>query len=258
VGHAKLITDMLGEYASKPCNFTYPFQTVPEFIDFCQKITRYGEAGVYGFLSHLDSRPAATLLTQSITVEARQQLVFAQMEGLFPMPFWFNMGIPQSWQWTLMAPYFASCPAENPKIEWQNFPALNITNNPQGWQGNGSISQNRTALSAPGRQVLFEWEAPGKPVGPNGMYTTNTTAGAPKFALWVSQLNATYTPLMNITNNTAYTIQPNGTVFEGYDDPIVNGTMFIALTDTDLFVTPYNLSFVNPHVVAGPAIYQSG
>lgn len=33
--------------------------------------------------------------------------------------------------------------------------------------------------------------------------------------------------------------------------------MFIALTDTDLPVTPYNLSLVNPHVVAGPALYQA-
>lgn len=33
----------------------------------------WGEAGVYGFLPHLDSRPAAQLLLQAITTEARQQ-----------------------------------------------------------------------------------------------------------------------------------------------------------------------------------------
>ena len=40
--------------------------------------------------------------------------------------------------------------------------------------------------------------------------------------------------------------------------PIVNGTMFVMLVDTDLFVTPYNMSLLNDHVVAGPAVYQSG
>ena len=34
-----------------------------------------GESGAYGFLPHLDSRPAANLLTQSIATEARQQII---------------------------------------------------------------------------------------------------------------------------------------------------------------------------------------
>jgi hypothetical protein len=81
--------------------------------------------------------------------------------------------------------------------------------------------------------------------------------------MWINQLNATYTPLMNLTNTTvgymAYTLQPNGTVFPDLNhDGVVNGTTFIVITDTDLYVTPHNLSMVNPHVVAGPAMYQAG
>ena len=91
------------------------------------KLTRFGESGVYGFLEHLDSRAAATLLLDSITTEARQQMIFRQFEGLFPMPVWFETGISQSMAWTLLAPYIVTCPASNPRIAWQNFPALNIT-----------------------------------------------------------------------------------------------------------------------------------
>lgn len=47
--------------------------------------------------------------------------------------------------------------------------------------------------------------------------------------------------------------QPSSNVLPG--DPAINGTMFIALTDTDLFVSPYNLSLINDHIVAGPALY---
>lgn len=50
------------------------------------QLTRWGESGVYGFLEHLNSRAAATLLLDSITTEARQQMIFRQFEGLFPMP----------------------------------------------------------------------------------------------------------------------------------------------------------------------------
>jgi hypothetical protein len=61
--------------------YQYPFETVREWIDFSQKLTRWGESGVYGFLEHLDCRACAEILLQSITTEARQQMVFRQFEG---------------------------------------------------------------------------------------------------------------------------------------------------------------------------------
>ncbi|TFK27483.1 Rds1 protein [Coprinopsis marcescibilis] len=269
VGHATLISNMLGGRGAKQCTYTYPFTTVRQFLDFCQKLTRFGESGVYGFLEHLDSRAAASLLLDSITTEARQQMIFRQFEGLFPMPVWFETGITQSMAWTLLAPYITSCPAENPRIEWQNFPALNITNNPDatplvtngiaGQDTSPGITRNRSEpLSSPGRTVTFTWEDPGKTVGYNNSYTTSSSAGPPKFVAWISQLNTTYTPLQDIQGNSGSTSQPGGFVFGEGTAPVVNGTMFVLLTDSDLYVTPFNLSLLNPHVVAGPALYQSG
>jgi len=91
-GHATLLTNMLGESAPKQCTYDYPFTTVREFIDFNVKVTRWGEAGTWGFLSHLDSKEVATLLVQAEAIEARQQLVFRQMLGLHGMPIWFAPG----------------------------------------------------------------------------------------------------------------------------------------------------------------------
>lgn len=81
------------------------------------RLTKFGESGVYGFLPHLDSRPAANLLTQSITTEARQQMIFRQFAGAFPMPVHFETGLPQAWAWTMLSPYIKSCPADNPLIQ---------------------------------------------------------------------------------------------------------------------------------------------
>ncbi|KAF7510472.1 hypothetical protein GJ744_006318 [Endocarpon pusillum] len=296
VGHSTLLTNIIGESAPVQCTYNYPFTTVREFLDFCQKLTRFGESGVYGFLEHLDSRESATLLLQSITTEARQQLIFRQFDGIFPMPVWFIVGVPQSWAWTLLAPYISECPANQTRLAWQNFPALAILNQPNPARldarqtginetidtgtntldstvvppeeacfdaddeladCNPRISQNRSIpLSYPGREVYFSWETPGKPVGPNNSYITSTTAGAPKFVLWASQLNVTYSPLTNVSGTTGMTVQPDVSTFEG--DPAVNGTVFVALTDLDLYVTPFNISLVNPHVAAGPALYQAG
>ncbi|KAG0354825.1 ferritin-like domain-containing protein [Gamsiella multidivaricata] len=274
VGHATNVYNMLGPAAAKPCKYQYPFQTVREFITFSKQLTRVGEAGVAGFLEHLDSRASAQLLLQTVTTEARQQMVFRQFEGLFPMPVWFQTAITQSMQWTLQARYIVSCPEINHKhpLIWQVFPALYITNNPNSTDPNfgPAISTERPALSYPGREVEFEFETPGKKVGPDGRYTTTSTAGAPKFVAWISQLNVTYTPLEGVEMfnsdgfdvGKATTKQPDvpdlypGLTTEG--QPVINGTVFVALVDDDVFVTPSNLTELNSHVVAGPALYQSG
>ncbi|KAI1073542.1 ferritin-like domain-containing protein [Whalleya microplaca] len=295
VGHAAALTNMLGPQAPVQCTYNYPVSTVQEYIDFSQKLTRWGESGVYGFLNHLDSRETAQILLQSITTEARQQMIFRQFEGLFPMPVWFEVGIPQSWGWTLLSPYISSCPANQTRLVWQNFPALHILNQANPARINGSdvwnettggyantartgdisaadaclnatdeagtdcapaITQNRTdPLSYPGREVFLQWDAPGQPVGPNNSYVTSTSAGEPAFAMWVSQLNVTYSPLLNVSGCSAVTIQPNISTYEG--DPAINGTIFLAITDKDLPVTPFNLTQINPHVNA-LGIYQAG
>ncbi|KDR71779.1 hypothetical protein GALMADRAFT_779423 [Galerina marginata CBS 339.88] len=272
VGHAKMISNVLGPArAAKSCTYTYDFTTVRGFVDFSQKVTRVGESGGWGFLEHLDSRDVAQLLVQSLSTEARQQMILRQFEGLFPMPVWFEPGITQSMAWTLLAPHLVTCPAGNPRIAWQNFPALNITNNPNATalvngsnNNNGSattpaITHNRSEpLSYPGRTVSLKWELPGKTVGPNNNYTTSTTAGSPKFVAWISQLNTTYTKLDNISGQSGSTIQPGGAVFGGNTAPIVNGSMFVVITDANVTVTPANISMINKHVVAGPAVYQAG
>lgn len=293
VGHATLLTNMLGASAPKQCTYNYPSMNVREYIDFNQKLTRFGESGVYGFLNHLNAREVGQLLLQSISTEARQQQIFRQFNGQFPMPVWFETGIPQSWGWTLLSPYISSCPENQTRLVWQNFPALHILNQPNAARINGSdvynetlgdyantlstaditpeaaclnktvgedcspaITHNRTSpLSYAGRQVFLAWDEPGKPVGPNNSYVTATTVTEPKFAAWVTQLNVTYSPLLNISGNSAYTIQPNVSTYEG--DPAINGTMFLAITDEDLYVTPFNLSMINPHVYA-LGMYQAG
>ena len=95
---------------------------------------------------------SAQILLQSITTEARQQYTFRQFEGLFPMPEWFETGIPQTWAWTLLSPWIVSCPEENQPLAWEIYTALNWTNQPDAIAagkaaGGPSISNNVTALT---------------------------------------------------------------------------------------------------------------
>jgi hypothetical protein len=297
-GHATLLTNMLGERAPKECIYNYPYTTVREWVDFMQRLTRFGESGVWGFINHLDSREVGQLLAQSIATEARQQQVFRQMSGLTPMDVWFENGWPQSWAWTMLAPYISYCPENQTRLVWQNFPTLHILNNaninryspndtsqngnetvgdriadpslstipdsesceqltgPPGYACDPAVAHNKSEpLSFPGKKILFEWDAPGQAVGPNNSYVTSTSAGSPKFVAWSNQLNLTYSALTLTGNNSGFTYQPEGYVYGG--DGIINGTMAVLLTDLDLYVTPFNTSMLNPHVVA-LGMYQAG
>ncbi|KAF9558065.1 Rds1 protein [Agrocybe pediades] len=292
VAHGQLFTNMIGpDRAAKPCKYQYPFDNVRDFFEFSQRVTRFGEAGTLGFLEHLNSRDGAQMILQTITTESRQQMAFRQLEGLHPMPVDFQTGITQSMHWTLLAPYITECPAENPRIEWMNFPGLNITNAPNATEffdpsnntstndtssssGNSTSSGNNTTLdttpaithdrseplTSPGREILLSWELPGKTVGYNNSYTTNTTAGPGKFVAWISQLNTTYTPLTDVNGTTGKTVQPDlGTTFGlNNTSTVVNSTMFVLITDANVTVTPANMTMLDPHVVAGPAIYTVG
>ena len=288
---------MLGERAPKQCYYDYPYQTVREWVDFMQRLTRFGESGVWGFINHLDSREVGQLLAQSIATEARQQMIFRQMSGLTPMDVWFENGYPQSWSWTMLAPYVSYCPENTTRLAWQNFPTLHILNNPNinriepnntatdgsetvgdritdpsvsnitmdeacinateiGLDCSPAVAHNRSnPLSYPGKQVFLSWDAPGQAVGPNMSYVTSTSAGDPKFVAWSQQLNLTYSPLTVTGEREGYTYQPEGYVYG--TDGIINGTMAVLITDLDLYVTPFNTSMLNPHVVA-LGLYMAG
>ncbi|EIM92371.1 Rds1 protein [Stereum hirsutum FP-91666 SS1] len=267
VGHATIFENFLAPNLTQQCTYSYPnFTSVRDWIDFSMKVTRFGESGTFGFLAHLNAQDIASMIFDAIATEARQQMVFRQFEGLFPMPFWFIPSITQSMQWTLMQPYISSCPAGNPNVTWPIFPPLNILNNPYYPDLNltADISSNVTAVTYPGRVVKLTWEEPGAVTGFNKSFTTQSSAGTAKYAAWISQLNTTYTLLEDVNGTSASTIQPSGalfnnvTLFSNSTFPLLNGTVYLLITDAAPLVTPYNLSQIEPHIVAGPALYQVG
>ena len=127
---------------------------------------------------------------------------------------------------------------------------------------NAAITHNRTVPTEAGQNITFQWETPGQTVSYNDSYITSiggsiANGSQPAFAAFINQLNVTYAPLTVTSNNTGYTSQPGGSVFNNTDDPNINATSLVALTDTDLYVTPYNLSLLNDHIFAW-GLYQSG
>ncbi|GAA6019457.1 hypothetical protein JCM10207_001395 [Rhodosporidiobolus poonsookiae] len=141
------------------------------------------------------------------------------------------------------------------------FPDLNITNQPYALGGTPGINSNYTLTEGAGEVIQFTWDEPGKVVGYDDLYMTSKVAGEAKYAAFIAQLNVTYSPLQNISmdNSTGvwsgWAAVPNDTVFP--PQPQVVNSAFVSLVDEDIFLTPYNVSLINNHTVAGPAIWQA-
>ena len=100
-------------------------------------------------------------------------------------------------------------------------------------------------------------------MGPYNQTTYKPANGTAKYAAFVSQYNVTYVPLADLdgssSNKSATATQPGGIVLPQLTTTeIFNNTIYIAITDDNPFLTPLNLSLINAHVVAGPALYHSG
>ena len=65
---------------------------------------------------------------------------------------------------------------------------------------------------------------------------------------WVSQINTIYTPLKVTELYQGWSWQPPNEVYQR--NPAINETVFLAVMDEDLYLTPFNLTLINPHVRA--------
>jgi hypothetical protein len=128
--------------------------------------------------------------------------------------------------------------------------------NPINSSSTSAVSTNNTQLISPGDSINFNWEPVNVSVGPpeqGGYFTaSNPSAGPPRFAAFIQQLNVTYQPLsdVNAENRTATATFPDFRMFNQTNGPNANGTVFVALTDEDVPLSPFNISQINNHTLA--------
>ncbi|KAL4914806.1 hypothetical protein BDW62DRAFT_219885 [Aspergillus aurantiobrunneus] len=228
-----------------------------------------------------EARSLIEFMANQETGHARQQAIFRQMSGLTPIDVWFENGWPQSWQWTMLAPYMGYCPEGQTRLAWQNFPTLRILNNPN----INRISPNSRSLDGSetvGRRITdpsvsditadnscLNATRTGQGCGPGIAHNRSEPLsfpgkkalfewGAPGKAVgpnnsYVISTAAGQPQFVGWSNQLNLTYSPStitgvNTGYtiqpEGYvydRQGIING-MAVMLTDLDLYVTPFNLT----------------
>lgn len=227
------------------------------------------------------------MVVEADTIETRQQAIFRQPLGLHPMPIWFAPGIPNfgtgpcppstspparrttpgscgrsSQTYTSSASRIPTASMQTPHSLGRSSATVPVIpanstipesdscfhDNVTGYDCGPTISHDRyEPLSFPSRKVELIWDGPGGAAGSNNSYVTSTMTGEPTFVAWFLQLALTYTELTVTGKNHGHTYQPASEAFE--TDPALKGTAFIAIADTHMFGTPFNITMLNPTFV---------
>ncbi|KIM40658.1 hypothetical protein M413DRAFT_28447 [Hebeloma cylindrosporum] len=165
---------------------------------------------------------------------------------------------------------FPGIPVNRTEPQPLPFPGIPIPGNrsePRPTLGNRSDSDS---ILFSRREVSLTWDLPGQNLEETGdesgaglQLRTRSFAGDPKFVAWVSEFgDAVFTELFDIVNQSGQTIRPEpGSVVPpfGFGNTTVhdNRTIFLFITDYNLIqLSPANISLLNDHIVAGPALYE--
>ncbi|KAG9017834.1 hypothetical protein FRB93_004645 [Tulasnella sp. JGI-2019a] len=145
--HVTFLTAALGNQATQPCQYSFPYTDVKSFAALSMVLEGVGTSAYLGAAKFLGDKTLLTAAGSILTTEARQAswvsssvLHESPWSGPFETPLDFNQ------VFTLASEMITSCPASNPTLPFKAFPGLKITS---------------TATPAPGETITLEFTGSG-------------------------------------------------------------------------------------------------
>ncbi|KAF9456181.1 ferritin-like domain-containing protein [Collybia nuda] len=153
--YAAAINATLGENATQPCNYTFPYTDVSSFVNFSQLLEGVATSAYIGALPNITNSSYLAVAGSILATQARQSA-------------WISSAVNNGSAWggpfdtpltprqvlTLAAPFVSSCPSTNVAQPFAPFPSLTVS------------------PGLPGSVVTFTFNATGTPSA-----GTNSTSG---------------------------------------------------------------------------------
>lgn len=126
--HVAFLTGALGADATKACKYSFPYQTVDEFLALSRILEGVGVSAYLGAAKDISLPAYLTAAGAILTVEARHQAVISEEQGHLGFPSPFDTPLSYSQVYSLAAPFFVpgSCPSTNPPLPVTDFPSLTV------------------------------------------------------------------------------------------------------------------------------------
>ncbi|KAJ7267383.1 ferritin-like domain-containing protein [Mycena rebaudengoi] len=155
--HVEFLSKALGDKATKPCNYSFPYTDPKSFAGLSQAIEGVGVSAYTGAAQFITNKAYLTAAASVLATEARHASWIAAAVPL---------GLNQVF--TMAAAFITSCPSTNPALPVKAFPTLTVT----------------TPKIYPGKTISLEY-TPATPVA----------TGTPLFGAFYTGLGVEYAPI---------------------------------------------------------------
>ncbi|KAF4593602.1 hypothetical protein EYR40_008389 [Pleurotus pulmonarius] len=129
--HVQLLSNALGDKATKPCTYNFPYTDPKSFAALSQILEGVGVSAYTGAAAFIENKDYLTVAASILSTEARhaafvQSAVnkFAGWSGAFDASDSIPLGLNEIF--SLAAPFISSCPDSNPNLLVKAFPTLAV------------------------------------------------------------------------------------------------------------------------------------
>ncbi|KDQ20804.1 hypothetical protein BOTBODRAFT_183530 [Botryobasidium botryosum FD-172 SS1] len=227
--HVKFLTTALGDQATKPCNYSFPYTDPTSFSALSAVLEGVGVSAYLGAAALIQNKDYLTAAGAILTTESRHAAWVSSSENNnLPWSGPFDTPLGLNDVYSLAAPFITSCPSTNPALPVKAFPALNVTG------GAGSIN-------------------PGSTISVTFANATTAAGSGQLFLAFFSGLSTTFAPYDASKNTVTVPAGLAGTVY-AVATSVSNGTV----TDDNTLAGPIILSNVGGSGNAGGGAGGSG
>ncbi|KAI0027668.1 ferritin-like domain-containing protein [Vararia minispora EC-137] len=144
--HVALLQQALGDQATHPCNYTFPYDTVQGFVILSATFEQVGTSAYTGASKYISDKENLLVSASILSTEARQaSWVEADVRKGSPWGTAYETPLDFNQAFTLASPFITSCPSSNPELPATAYPALSTNGTAI---AGGTIGLNYTAPSS--------------------------------------------------------------------------------------------------------------
>ncbi|KAF9028764.1 hypothetical protein BDZ89DRAFT_986507 [Hymenopellis radicata] len=123
--HVQFLSTALGDKATQPCEYYFPYETPNEFATLSQILEGVGVTAYAGAAQFIENKDYLTAAAVVLSTEARHAAWVASAVNKFE-PWSGALDVPLSLNevFSLASPFIVSCPESNPVLPVKAFPSL--------------------------------------------------------------------------------------------------------------------------------------
>ncbi|KDQ58808.1 hypothetical protein JAAARDRAFT_193326 [Jaapia argillacea MUCL 33604] len=213
--HVEFLSGVLGNQATQPCTYTFPYTDVKSFAALSQVFEGVGTSAYAGAAHLLTNPDYITSSAVILSTEARQAAwVASAVNNVEPWSGNFDVPLDLNEVITLASSFIVSCPSTNPVLPAKAYPALTLD------LASPSPSYPTSKKITPGSTISFE-------------YSASAPAGKQLYAAFFTGLDVIFVEIVN-----GKAVVPSS----------LRGTVYTAISDCSSF------DQLSTSVIAGPTI----